>query len=108
MGQEKKRVRENFREAVFQRDGFRCAVCGKSQKEAGHLDAHHITDRNEMPEGGYVAENGIALCPVCHEKAEVWHSSGHTRAEEGYLPDDLYRRIGSSLEKARKACLRLR
>ncbi len=71
------------------------------------LDAHHITDRNELPAGGYVAENGISLCAICHEKAEEWHSSNHTRCVEGFHPDDLYRKVGSSHEKALQASLAL-
>lgn len=85
-------IRENFRNAVFSRDNFKCKVCNKN----GELDAHHITDRNEMPNGGYVKENGISLCPECHIKAEVWHSSGKQNYEEGYNPNDLYRLIGSN------------
>jgi len=68
MSKEKKIVRANFREACFARDKNRCRVCGK---ESPDLDAHHITNRNKMPNGGYVAENGVSLCPECHEKAEA-------------------------------------
>ena len=76
-------------------------MCGKK----GSLDAHHITDRNEMPNGGYVPENGITLCIAddddsCHFKAEVWHRSGKTAFFPGYKPDDLYALIDSSYEKA--------
>jgi len=92
----KKQIREAFREVVFTRDSYRCRKC----KETESLDAHHITDRNEMPNGGYVAENGISLCPECHKKAEVWHSSKKTNYVKGFHPDDLYRLIGSSLEIA--------
>ena len=51
----KQKVREDFRNSVFERDGHKCKICGSNDK----LDAHHITDRNEMPNGGYVKENGI-------------------------------------------------
>ena len=87
----KKQIREEFRNAVFERDGNRCRKCGS----AGKLDAHHITDRKEMPNGGYVLENGISLCEPCHEKAEVWHNSGKTDFVEGYHPNDLYLLIKS-------------
>lgn len=53
-----------------------------------------------MPNGGYIPENGITLCKECHQKAEVFHSSGKVKWEEGYHPDDLYRLINSSYEKA--------
>lgn len=92
MTSKKKQVRQAFRDAVFTRDGYRCKVCGNSDKETH--DAHHITDRTEMPGGGYVKENGITLCPSCHEKAEVFHCTG--TALPGWSPDDLYKVIGSN------------
>jgi hypothetical protein len=58
-----------------------------------------------MPNGGYVKENGISLCPDCHQKAEVYHSTG--TALEGFAPDDLYKKINSSYEKAVEASNKL-
>ena len=108
MSSEKKAVRKMFRDACYKRDGFRCAVCGmKSSKDKAEqeLDAHHITDRTLMPNGGYVKENGISLCPACHEKAEVFHSTGV--AHPGYAPEDLYKKINSTYEKAVEASEKL-
>lgn len=102
MSSKKKAVRESFRNAVFARDNNRCRKCGAASEK---LDAHHITDRNEMPNGGYVAANGISLCEPCHEKAEAFHSTGQALPE--FSPDDLYRLIGSSREKAQRASERL-
>lgn len=51
-----------------------------------------------MPMGGYVKENGISLCADCHEKAENFHRTGVS--VPGYSPDELYRLVGSSKEKA--------
>ena len=101
----KQLVRQNFRDNVFKRDGYRCKKC----LEAGSpLDAHHITDRNEMPNGGYVKENGISLCPDCHLKAEEYHQSeGQTWAPDMH-PNDLYELIGSSYEEAVAASERLK
>jgi hypothetical protein len=62
------------------------------------LDAHHITDRTQMPHGGYVKENGISVCEECHLKAEAFWSTG--TAVEGFAPDELYKLIGSSYEAA--------
>lgn len=95
MSQRKKEIRARFRDATFARDEHKCKVCGCGDQP---LDAHHITDRNLMPNGGYVPENGISLCPVCHEKAEVFHSTG--TALENFAPDDLYRIIGSTYDLA--------
>jgi len=64
------------------------------------LDAHHISNRNDMPNGGYVVENGISLCPICHPRAEC--------QVLGFKPEDLYPKVGSSKEKAVKASGRLK
>ena len=118
----KKQVRSAFRSAVFRRDRYRCALCGKPGKDRqggdGHkpyhltladeklvlLDAHHITDRNDMPNGGYVPENGVTLCEDdCHRRAEVYHLTG--TPHPGYSPAELYARIDSSYEGARRASM---
>lgn len=104
---QKQIIRERFRDAVFKRDNHRCKCCGNRNVK---LDAHHITDRNEMPNGGYVKENGITLCDSlegCHFKAEKFHTSNGKEWEEGFHPDDLYALIGSSHEKAWKASEKL-
>lgn len=101
MSSSKKEIRNRFREAVFFRDRHKCVVCGAS----GNLDAHHITDRNEIPNGGYVAENGISLCPKCHDLAEDFHRGN--KCQKGYSPNELYKLIGSSREKAETAALKL-
>ena len=67
--------------------------CGSN----GILDAHHITDRSLMSNGGYVKENGISLCEKCHLKAE--------NRENGYSPEVLYELIGSTKEEAEQASL---
>ncbi len=104
MSQIKRAVRSRFRSAVFSRDGDRCRVCGVP--DTGSHDAHHITDRSQMPFGGYVAENGICLCPPCHAKAEQYHSTGVPAP--GYSPDELYRLVGSSYDQAVLASERLK
>jgi hypothetical protein len=50
-----------------------------------------------MPAGGYVEENGITLCPVCHLTAEAGGRSEY----------ELYRLINSSFEQAWKASRKL-
>ena len=112
MSKTKKQIRGAFRTAVLSRDGYQCACCGVPGKcrqtgyfegpdvERVELDAHHITDRNEMPNGGYVAENGISLCPDCHVKAEMFHQTEGAFGEDVYLPTYLYEIIGSSYDVA--------
>jgi len=114
MGTSKKQVRAAFRRAVYERAQYRCqgpgcSVVATATTAEEVLDAHHITDRNWLPNGGYVAENGIALCKApggCHEKAEQYHATG--TAYPGYAPADLYAVIGSNLAAAEAASRRLR
>lgn len=100
----KKQIRKGFREGVFERDGNKCVFCAVTE----NLDAHHITDRHHMPNGGYVKENGITLCPIHHLKAEKWHMTNGRDCEDGMSPTDLYKKINSSFKLARDASDRLR
>ena len=103
----KKDIRKNFRDEVFKRDKLTCRVCGTKRDEE-FLDAHHITDRSEMPNGGYVKENGITVCKEdCHFRVEKYHISEGEEWEEGLHPDDLYRMIGTSKEEATRKSERL-
>jgi 5-methylcytosine-specific restriction endonuclease McrA len=104
VSQKKKDARRQFRAAVFARDNYSCRACGfasSPERAEEELDAHHITDRHEMPNGGYVAENGVALCEVCHRKAEAFHRG--EPVPPGFGPADLYVLIGSGAEEARAA-----
>lgn len=101
MSKKKKQVRESFRDAVFSRDKYSCKVCGKkfSKKQAEtELDAHHIIDRNDLPNQGMIRENGISLCKACHEEAEKFHRDGIT--SEKYMPENLFALINSGPELA--------
>lgn len=96
----KKQIRENFRNAVFERDGRKCVMCGKKDTK---LDAHHIETRDSFVNGGYVKENGITLCAGddkdnCHWKAEQYHATG--TALPGFSPEELFKKINSSLDLA--------
>jgi hypothetical protein len=76
-------------------------MCGRNDCK---LDAHHIKDRHEFTNGGYVKENGITLCDVpqgCHWKAEQHHATGI--AYPGYSPEDLFAKINSNPELAKQA-----
>lgn len=97
----KKLVRKLFRDSVFQRDGNKCVFCDKTE----NLDAHHITDRSLMPNGGYALENGISVCEEHHLLSEQFHITGNPAP--GFAPEDLYGRIGSSYEIALAASERL-
>jgi 5-methylcytosine-specific restriction endonuclease McrA len=93
----KKKIREDFRDTVFARDKSTCRICGKTNAP---LDAHHIMDADYFDNGGYVEENGISLCAECHLSAEKYHMTNAQQWVFGLHPDDLYRMIDSSFEKA--------
>ena len=100
----KKEIRAKFRDSVFKRDGYKCRFCNITE----NLDAHHITDRNEMPNGGYVKENGISLCHEHHMMAEAYHMSNGNSWEQGFHPNDLYKVIGSNKELAEEKSNKLK
>lgn len=58
-------TRDEFRNAVFTRDGHKCVVCGAAAK-----DAHHIIERRLWPDGGYYLANGASVCEKHHLAAE--------------------------------------
>jgi len=88
-------TRDQFREAVFARDGHKCVICGYDPRGMGAagragLDAHHIMERRLWPDGGYYLDNGATLCsrqdayPSCHLHAE----------QTAISPYELCQRIG--------------
>lgn len=104
---DKKRIRAAFRNAVFLRDKYCCKGCGEKGTEET-LDAHHVTNRDLMPNGGYVEENGITLCKKvggCHEKAEAWTEANPIPT---FSPEELYVRIGSTHARAVEASKKLK
>jgi len=126
----KKDIRKNFRDSVFKRDNYTCRICGNGPYKAlaeEQFDAHHIIDRSEMPNGGYVKENGITVCKIprgmawneekqtydfdnlsCHEKCEQFHISEGNKWVKNMHPNNLYAIIGSSKELAIKESEKLR
>lgn len=92
----KKSIRKKFKTDVFKRDKYKCLICGSTE----YLTVHHITDRNEMPNGGYVVENGITVCPDCHFDVELFHITEGIEYTPNLHPNDLYRMINSSKELA--------
>lgn len=99
MSAKKKLARQKFRDEVLKRDHNRCVVC----KTSDDIEAHHITDRELMPGGGYVKENGITLCQEHIEMAEHQRLGDGVEGEEAFAPSKLYLKIGSNHGKALKA-----
>lgn len=51
-----------WRQAVIDRDGYKCCACGSEEK----LHAHHIKPFAEYPDRRFDVRNGITLCDRCH------------------------------------------
>lgn len=56
----------HFREAVLERDGHTCQMCGTKN---GTMNVHHIKPFSRYPELRVDVNNGITLCTKCHRKA---------------------------------------
>lgn len=75
-------TRDQFREGVFARDGYKCVFCDQPA-----VDAHHILERRLWPDGGYYLENGASVCEEHHlacertliSVEEVRHAAGITK-----------------------------
>lgn len=85
--------RDQFRNGVFERDGYKCVVCGEPA-----ADAHHIMERRLFPDGGYYIDNGASLCPIHHIEAEKTNlSTEYIREMAGItniiLPPHMYHDI---------------
>ena len=50
-----------WREAVLERDEYRCVVCGRGHRET-NLTAHHMLPRSYARNRIYDPNNGITLC----------------------------------------------
>lgn len=92
-------TRDEFREAVFKRDNYKCVLCGGDGQ-----DAHHIIERKLWDDGGYYIENGATLCGEHHLKAEstelscedIRLAAGIERVilPDGYYHDHIYSKWG--------------
>lgn len=58
-------VYKNWRKTVFERDNYKCIICGE---EGGELNAHHIKSWKNNLELRYDTDNGITLCVPCHKE----------------------------------------
>lgn len=55
---------KEWRNAVYQRDGFKCRKCGDN----GILNAHHILNFSTYEDLRFDIDNGITLCKDCHRE----------------------------------------
>lgn len=68
---------KNWRKAVFERDGYKCVLCGYSDGRI--IQADHIKSWAKYPKLRYKVENGRTLCKPCHIKTPTWGSKVHKK-----------------------------
>jgi len=61
---------KDWREAVFERDGFTCQIC---RKKGGYLNPHHIIPKSHDFSKVFNKRNGITLCYDCHTSIRELH-----------------------------------
>lgn len=103
MKKQLKEARKEFREKVFKRDDNSCVMC--DCHESDDIAAHHIINRNHIPYGGYVPNNGITLCSDCHLRAEDTYFGRSQYYDQDYTPDKLFMAIGSNWLDVLKECM---
>lgn len=55
---------KEWRISVFERDGYRCKMCGNG----GYVEPHHILPKALFEGRIFDITNGITLCRKCHDK----------------------------------------
>lgn len=79
------RAESIWSQAVRDRDDHRCRRCGKRDEKNNH--AHHVAPRSRRPDLKSDKNNGITVCPDCHN----WIHSHPVEAEAlGLLSSETY------------------
>lgn len=79
--QEKIPEKESWRKHIFERDEYKCVVCGSKNT----LNAHHLNGWNWCKEERYDKLNGICLCSHkdgCHTKFHSEYGRGNNTAAQ--------------------------
>lgn len=62
-----------WRKAVFTRDGHKCVFCGSEEK----LQSDHIKPFSTFKDLRYDVNNGRVLCASCHKKTDTYGGKQH-------------------------------
>lgn len=86
LGQRRKETRHasrkywEWRDAVKEKDGWKCQHCGIDEKKKLH--AHHIIAWDINPHLRFDLNNGMTLCKNCHAKEETKNKVGKSFSKE--------------------------
>lgn len=64
-------AQERIKEAVFERDGFRCIWCGQPATDLDHVIPKSHTSGKHPAWWLWIVENLASLCRLCHEQAHT-------------------------------------
>lgn len=81
---------KKWRTAVYQRDGYKCVLCGLKKK----LEAHHVKRWADNVALRFQISNGVTLCKCCHKKV-----TGHEQAYEKTFNNIIYKDDAINIEK---------
>lgn len=101
LGQRRKETRHasrkywEWRDAVKERDGWKCQHCRCEDKKKLH--AHHIESWGKNPDLRFDINNGMTLCKNCHAKEETKHMKG-----KSFLPEKEFKKGNIPWNKRQK------
>lgn len=70
---------KEWRQRVFQRDGYTCRWCGSKK----NIEAHHIKGKAAHPELMFDVDNGLTLCHECHRLTDNYGSKAIKEIADG-------------------------
>jgi thymidylate synthase (FAD) len=87
---------KELRPKVFERDGYRCRLCGQQSK---NLEAHHIIPIWARPDHALNIANLVTLCRPCHRGKVNNHEEDYVAQFGIALPDDVKATIFDSSQR---------
>jgi 5-methylcytosine-specific restriction endonuclease McrA len=58
---------------ILERDGYKCVICGRSEKEGYELHVDHILPKDKG--GKAILENGQTLCSICNFRKKNYNQT---------------------------------
>lgn len=62
-----------LRNAIFERDGYKCVICGRTAREGVELHVDHILPKDKGGQATF--ENGQTLCSICNLRKKNYNQT---------------------------------
>jgi len=62
-----------LKKLIFERDGYKCVICGRTEKEGYELHVDHILPKDKG--GKATLENGQTLCSICNFRKKNYNQT---------------------------------